>query len=79
MAYNYTIDRNKLIEITATYRDVRTNNVIWNIAVPKLNEYFKEDGTRDIWRRRVQRAIDAVGNALDSVQPKEIPNIDTLT
>ena len=55
MAYNYTIDRHKLVEIVTAYLDGK-GNVSWQHATPKLNDFFKEDQSTTVWTRRYARA-----------------------
>jgi hypothetical protein len=60
MAYNYTIDRKRLVEIVSAYIEQKSNTVNWVLATPKLNELFSQNATKAMWRKRYENAKEAL-------------------
>jgi hypothetical protein len=54
VAYNYTINRKKLVSLCEA--DTVNGKVNWRVLEPKLNDLFGENVSKYIWRRRYQRA-----------------------
>jgi len=72
--YNFTTDRDKIIEITRTCAEPRSKQIIWKLASAKLNDFFQETATKDIWRARYNRAVKVLGD-LEAKYEKEIKEV----
>lgn len=55
--YNATTQRELLIEVSESFKEPKTKLISWVSASKKLNEVFKENANRKVWKRRYQRAV----------------------
>jgi predicted phosphodiesterase len=69
--YNFTTDRDKIIEITRTCAEPRTKQIVWKLAIAKLNDFFNEQSGVNVWRKRYERAVSFVVDLEDKYE-KEI-------
>ena len=72
--YKFTTDREKLIEITRTCAEPRNKQIVWKLAVAKLNDFFDEQVGQESWRLRYKRAVKVVAD-LEIKYEKEINQV----
>lgn len=72
--YNYTVDRQKIIEITEACGNPRNKRIVWKLAVAKLNKVFNEDSRFEVWKNRYDRAKKYV-SGLENKYEKEINEV----
>lgn len=54
--YKYLTDREELVYVVSKYKDQETGVVSWVNSSKELNQFFEEEQTQEVWRKRYGRA-----------------------